>query len=140
MGPEMKQMKRIALLSVAVFGVNQLAAEETKEVKVQIQGEVPEGWEVVESTEGPFIEKWVELKSGEKKKIFVRPFVLKPIVKEENEGKTMDPLKLDSGRKLDELLKHQNENLSQTQQDLSEMLTRLRALLATQPQSTTIIK
>lgn len=120
-------------LMSALLGLLTSTSAQEKPVEFRIEGEVPDGWEVVESVDAPMVEKWVELKSGEKKKVLLRSFVLRPIADKESKFSVVDPLKISSGQKIDDVLFSQNENLTQTQDELSTMLQRLRALLATLP-------
>ena len=106
---------------------------EPEGAKFEITGEVPEGWEVVELSDAPLIEKWVELKSGEKKKVLLRPFGLKPIRSDESKFTVSNPLETSAGDNLSEVVEAQNENLVQSQEELSSMLTRLKQLLLTLP-------
>ena len=129
-------MNRKRYFFAALLGLCSYAGGEEDQKKLQIQGEVPEGWEVVESMEAPVVERWVELANGEKKKISLRPFVLRPIADKESKFSVMDPLKISSGLKFDDVLNSQNENLVQTQDELDTMLQRLRSLLATLPTQT----
>lgn len=132
--------RKISLLAIMSSFVT-LAAEQKEEKEFKVQGEIPEGWEVVESSDGPVIEKWVELKSGEKKKLLLRSFVLRPIVTDkELKFSAADAFRISSGQKIDDILASQNENLSQTENELAVMLQRLHELLASLPNSNPPLK
>ena len=114
------------------------AVEEEKTVadSFQIMGEVPEGWKVVELSDAPLVEKWIALKNGERKKVFLRPFVLKPVSNEESKFTVSNPLETSSGHNMSTVVEAQNENLVQSQEELSAMLNRLKQLLRTLPTPT----
>lgn len=124
-------MLRLQITFLLLFFCGGFAlADEKKEF--QVLGEVPEGWEVVVLSEAPAIEKWVELKNGEKRKILLKPYSLRPKTDEGAQFSVADPLKA-AGQKLDEVLANQNLNLSSSEQDLATMLSRLKQLLRTLP-------
>ena len=116
-----------------------LQAEEKKEAATPtftIQGEVPEGWEVVELSDAPAIEKWIETKEGEKKKVLVKPFGLKPVVDKDSNFTVSNPLENASGQDITEVLEAQSMNLAQSDAELSSLLNRLKALLQSLPATT----
>lgn len=131
-----KNEMRVLVFSLAgLIYVSSAEKGEEDSVVFEIQGKVPEGWEVVELIDAPMIEKWVELKNGEKKRILVKPFGLKPIVAEDAKFTVSNPLEVPSGQDIDEVLEGQNINLAQSEEELSVMLNRLKALLLTLPAS-----
>ena len=75
----------------------------------------------------------MELKSGEKRLVLLRSFVLRPKASDQSKFSVIDPLKISSGQKLDDVVMSQNDNLSQTEGELATMLARLKTLLATLP-------
>lgn len=101
-----------------------------------IIGEVPEGWEVVELTDAPLIEKFVKLKNGEEKRLLAKPFVLKPVREEQPKFLVANPGKLEAGGDLEQLLAAQNANISHTNEEMSAVLARLKQLLLTLPDPT----
>lgn len=116
-----------------------LSAEEVKKdsvVEPQILGEVPEGWQVVELHDASPIEKWVKLKNGEERKLLLKPYGLQPVSSEETQFTVVDPLKTSTGQKLDAVLDTQNENLAESEIELSTMLARLKQLLGSLPNQT----
>ncbi|MGJ8725548.1 MAG: hypothetical protein ACSHYB_13400 [Roseibacillus sp.] len=110
--------------------------QEKASLTFEIQGEVPEGWEVVELVDAPAIEKWIEMKDGEKKRVFVKPFGLKPIVDNASKFTVSNPLENASGQNMEEVLEEQNINLAQSEEELTLLLNRLKALLLSLPAST----
>lgn len=127
----MRILKNSLLFLVAI--TQGLVAQGEEKESFQITGEVPEGWEVVELSEAPLVEKWVVLKSGEKRKIMVRPFGLKPVSNNESKFTVENPLETSTGQNMSEVVEAQNENLVQSQNELSSMLHRLKQLLETLP-------
>ena len=130
--------KRILLLLAlaGVFSVVQAEQGESSVPTFEIQGEVPEGWEVVELVDAAPIEKWVEMKDGEKKKVLVKPFGLKPIVLQDSNFTVSNPLENVAGHNLQEVVETQNKNLAQSEEELSVLLNRLKALLLSLPATT----
>lgn len=124
-------------LGCFVLSFAALSGEEEKEKEFQVVGEVPAGWKVVASSDGPLIEKWVELKSGEKKRLLLRSYMLKPNDDKAFKNAAVDHLTMSSGQKMDSVLISQNENLGQTGDELALMLQHLKSLLASLPKTTT---
>lgn len=136
----MKIPNRALNLSIlAALSICAGASEKGTEDEVmdyQITGEIPEGWEVVPLLDAPLIEKWVELKDGKRKKVLLRPYGLKPISDQKSKFTVANPLETSSGNNLSEVVEAQNENLVQSQDELSSMLARLKRLLLTLPATT----
>ena len=129
----------IASLVLAFAGMLSVAQAEQKNSTadtVKIQGQVPEGWEVVQLVNVAPIAKWVETKDGGKKKVFVKPFGLQPIADKGSAPAGSNPLGGGSGQKLEEAVEGQNMNLAQSQEEFSVLLNRLRALLGSLPETT----
>ena len=130
---------RFLWLKLSLLGLMAVAYAEQDEPTsshFEIQGEVPEGWEVVELVDAPAIEKWIETKDGEKKLVLVKPFGLKPIVDKTSNFTVSNPLENAQGQDMEEVLEAQNMNLAQSEEELSVLLNRLKALLLSLPAST----
>ncbi len=127
------RFKRLFLVAAIFSATSQVGADPETDRSYQINGDVPEGWEVVAVENVAPVKKWVTLKSGEKKKVFVRPFALKPVADQDAKFTVKNPLETSSGQDLSAVVEAQNENLVQSQAELSSMLTRLRQLLRTLP-------
>ena len=91
---------------------------------------------MVELVDAPLIEKWVEMEDGEKKRVLVKPFGLKPVVDHSSNFTVSNPLESASGQNIEEVLENQNINLGQSEEELSVMLNRLKALLLSLPATT----
>ena len=126
-------------LGVSLLGMTCISYAEQEELAsstFEIQGEVPKGWEVVELADAPAIEKWIEMKDGQKKKVLVKPFGLKPAMDKSPNFTVSNPLENALGEKMEEVLEAQNFNLARSEEELSGLLNRLKALLSSLPQST----
>ena len=74
---------------------------------------------MVELDDAPAIEKWVEMKDGQKKMVLVKPFGLKPVVDKASNFTVSNPLETATGQNIEEVLEAQNMNLAQSEEELS---------------------
>ncbi|MFC0016435.1 hypothetical protein AAFN60_07310 [Roseibacillus persicicus] len=132
----MKTISITLLLAAASLAASEKAKEEEPSPEFRVVGEVPEGWEVVELTEAPAIEKIVTLKNGDEKRLFLKPFVLKPQHDDQPKFSVSNPGKVKAGSDLKELLEDQNSNISHTSEEMSAVLARLKQLLLSLPDPT----
>lgn len=90
-----------------------------------IQGEIPEGWEVVPDPSGECVTHVLELKNGDKREVRVPRMILRPILS----GEQVDASN-QASLKVSGALANQGEHLANSQSEMRSVLNRIRILLS----------
>lgn len=118
------------VILAATFALGEEAATAPAPSVFTIQGEVPEGWEVVADPSGAKVVQRVKLANGEEKEVFLPRLILRPIGK--REPSPSEKTSIQFGKALEK----QGEHLSNSQEDIQSVLRRVRLLLSQSPQPT----